>query len=117
MGNLPLKSIKKREIFRFRFFHRSRVTDQKGRPERCLSSHPPKKPYSLIFLSPRRERIEVRGNDPRTFFHPHPDPLPSREREIEVMFLIGGLGRIKSPSVPLLQRGRFGVGLLLQRGI
>jgi hypothetical protein len=38
---------------------------------------------SLIFLSPPRERIEVRGNDPRTFFHPHPDPLPSREREIK----------------------------------
>jgi hypothetical protein len=37
----------------------------------------------LIFLSPPRERIEVRGNDPRAFFHPHPDPLPSREREIK----------------------------------
>ena len=39
-------------------------------------------PYTLIFLSPPGERIEVRGTDPRTFFHPHPYPLPSREREI-----------------------------------
>jgi hypothetical protein len=31
---------------------------------------------------PSWERIEVRGNDPFTSFHPHPNPLPSREREI-----------------------------------
>jgi hypothetical protein len=45
---------------------------------------------SLIFLSPPRERIEVRGNDPHTSLHPHPDPLPSREREIRVMVFLGG---------------------------
>jgi hypothetical protein len=39
---------------------------------------------------PWRERIEVRGNNPRTFFHPHPDPLLSREREIFVRDFIGG---------------------------
>jgi hypothetical protein len=43
----------------------------------------------LIFLSPPGERIEVRGNNPRTSFHPHPDPLPSREREIFVRAFIG----------------------------
>jgi hypothetical protein len=39
---------------------------------------------------PSWERIEVRGNDPITSIHPHPNPvrqahdtaLPSREREI-----------------------------------
>jgi hypothetical protein len=29
---------------------------------------PLRKPHSLIFLSPPRERIEVRGNDPIPFF-------------------------------------------------
>jgi hypothetical protein len=42
-------------------------------------------PYTLIFLSPPWERIEVRGN-----IHPHPSPLPSsREREIKVVASIG----------------------------
>jgi hypothetical protein len=65
-----------------------------------------RKHHSLIFLSPPRERIEVRGSFDKlrmTFLfamvslsnhHPHPDPLPSRERESEVMFPIGGPGRI-----------------------
>jgi hypothetical protein len=42
------------------------------------------KTLSIVFLSPPRERIEVRGNILSTFFHPHPSPLPSREREIRV---------------------------------
>jgi hypothetical protein len=46
-------------------------------------------PYLDLPL-PWRERIEVRGNDPGTFFHPHPDPLPSREREIMVWTFMGG---------------------------
>jgi len=44
-------------------------------PEKQLGSieeNPPRsplrKPHSLIFLSPPRERIEVRGNDPIPFF-------------------------------------------------
>jgi hypothetical protein len=44
----------------------------------------------LIFLSPPGERIEVRGNNSRTFFHPHPNPLPSREREFIVKAFLGG---------------------------
>jgi len=56
---------------------------------------PPIKVRSLIFLSPPRERIEVRGSFDKlrmTFLfamvslsnhHPHPDPLTSREREIK----------------------------------
>jgi hypothetical protein len=51
-------------------------------PEKIPLSSPLQRSRSLIFLSPPWERIEVRGNDPRTSFHPHPDPLPSREREI-----------------------------------
>jgi hypothetical protein len=42
-------------------------------------------PVNTLYLNlplPSRERTEVRGTDPRTFFHPHPNPLPSREREI-----------------------------------
>jgi hypothetical protein len=45
---------------------------------------------TLAFLSPAGERIEVRGNNPHTFFHPHPGPLPSREREIFVRAVIEG---------------------------
>jgi hypothetical protein len=46
--------------------------------------------YPLIFLSPPWERNEVRGNISFPLFHPHPDPLPSREREIFVRVFIGG---------------------------
>jgi hypothetical protein len=50
----------------------------------------------LIFLSPPGERIEVRGSFDKlrmtslfamvslSNHHPHPDPLPSRERKIRV---------------------------------
>jgi len=42
-------------------------------------------PVNTLYLDlplPSRERTEVRGTDSHTFFHPHPDPLPSRAREI-----------------------------------
>jgi hypothetical protein len=53
---------------------------------KCLSEEkkiPLWKTLSIVFLSPPRERIEVRGNILSTFFPPHPDPLPSREGEPE----------------------------------
>ena len=36
--------------------------------QRKSPSIPLRKPHSLIFLSPPRARIEVRGNDPIPFF-------------------------------------------------
>jgi hypothetical protein len=57
-GNLRL-----REICRF-------VPPEKqlGSIEENPPRSPLRKPHSLIFLSPPRERIEVRGNDPIPFF-------------------------------------------------
>ena len=62
-------------------------------------------PYTLIFLSPPGERIEVRGTDPLTFFHPHPDPLQLEEGEHPPSPL---------PS-PLKGEGDYGSGLLEAR--
>jgi len=71
----------------------------------------------MTFLSPWRERIEVRGSFDKfrmTFLfamvslsnhHPHPDPLPSREREIDVRTLKGALGRILSLHSSLQREG------------
>jgi hypothetical protein len=55
--------------------------------------NPPEKSLFLSLPLPRRERIEVRGTVPRTFLHPHPDPLPSREREIEALIPIRKAGK------------------------
>jgi hypothetical protein len=61
------------------------------------------KPLSLVFLSPPRERIEVRVSFDKlrmtslfamvslSNHHPHPDPLPSRKREIKEGVAIGRL--------------------------
>jgi hypothetical protein len=55
----------------------------------------------LIFLSPPWERIEVRGSFDKlrmtslfamvSLSNHHPDPLPSREREITAGAFIGGM--------------------------
>jgi hypothetical protein len=56
------------------------IASQGGESKKNPPFIPLSKSPTLIFLSPGGRGLEVRGN-----CHPHPGPLPSREREIKVM--------------------------------